>query len=218
MPDTPGDAHQSLRDLVYLRLRERIIEGEYPAGRRLVERELADTMDVSRVPVREAMQRLETEGFLTVQARKGAVVAEFGPAEAEHFFAVREPLEALAASLAAQHATPAGLKNLERILARTRRAAEAGRLRETVGLNADFHRAIVELSGNPLLQDMMAPLDGRLRRLFRLTTGPESGTPMCTEHEQLLAAIRARDPRTAADLARRHVAGTRAYALTVLQH
>ncbi|MFE7191693.1 GntR family transcriptional regulator [Kitasatospora sp. NPDC057541] len=216
MTDTPGDVHQSLRDLVYVQLRERIIEGEYPAGRRLVERELAETMGVSRVPVREAMQRLEAEGFLTVQARRGAVVAEFGPADAEHFFAVRESLEALAASLAAVHATPAGLKNLERILARTRRAAENGRLRETVGLNADFHRAIVELSGNPLLQDMMAPLDGRLRRLFRLTSGPESSTPMCTEHEQLLAAIRARDPEAAADLARRHVGGTRAFALTAL--
>ncbi|MFF8774026.1 GntR family transcriptional regulator [Kitasatospora sp. NPDC015120] len=216
MTDTPGDTHQSLRDLVYVRLRERIIEGEYPAGRRLVERELAETMGVSRVPVREAMQRLESEGFLTVQARRGAVVAGFGPADAEHFFAVRESLEALAASLAAQHATPAGLKNLERILTRTRRAAEAGRLRETVGLNADFHRAIVELSGNPLLQEMMAPLDGRLRRLFRLTSGPESSTPMCTEHEQLLAALRARDPEAAADLARRHVAGTRAFALTAL--
>ncbi|MFE6870974.1 GntR family transcriptional regulator [Kitasatospora sp. NPDC057692] len=216
MTDTPGDAHQSLRDLVYVQLRERIIEGEYPAGRRLVERELAETMGVSRVPVREAVQRLEAEGFLTVQARKGAVVAGFGAADAEHFFAVRESLEALAASLAAQHATPAGLKNLERILARTRRAAEAGRLRETVGLNADFHRAIVELSGNPLLQEMMAPLDGRLRRLFRLTSDPESSTPMCTEHEQLLAALRARDPGAAADLARRHVAGTRAFALTAL--
>ncbi|MFJ2188370.1 GntR family transcriptional regulator [Kitasatospora sp. NPDC087861] len=158
------------------------------------------------------MQRLEQEGFLTVQARRGAVVAEFGPTEAEHFFAVRESLEALAA----QHATPADLKSLERILARTRKAAEAGRLRETVSLNADFHRAIVELSGNPLLQDMMAPLDGRLRRLFRLTSGPESTSPMCSEHEQLLAAIRSRDPQAAADLARRHVAGTRPFALTAL--
>ncbi|RKE19971.1 GntR family transcriptional regulator [Streptomyces sp. TLI_171] len=216
MTDTPGDAHQSLADLVYLRLRERIIEGEYPSGQRLVERELADGMGVSRIPVREAMQRLEREGFLTVQARRGAVVADFGPADAEHFFAVRESLEALAASLAAQHATAAGVRDLERILVRTRKAAEAGRLRETVSLNADFHREIVTLSGNPLLRDMMAPLDGRLRRLFRLTTDADSGLPMCTEHQQLLDAIKARDPETAATLARQHVAGTRAFALRTL--
>ncbi|MEV8098641.1 FCD domain-containing protein [Kitasatospora sp. NPDC085879] len=122
------------------------------------------------------------EGLAAARERLGA-------AEAEHYFAVRESLEALAAELATRNATPAGLRGLERILARTRKAAEAGRLRETVGLNADFHRAIVELSGNPLLQDMMAPLDGRLRRLFRLTSGPESTSPMCTEQEQLLAAI-----------------------------
>ncbi|KDN84573.1 GntR family transcriptional regulator [Kitasatospora cheerisanensis] len=216
MPDTLGDTHQSLADLVYLRLRERIIEGEYPAGQRLVERELAEGLGVSRIPLREAMQRLEREGFLTAQARRGAVVADFGPEEAEHFFAVRESLEALAASLAAQHATAAGVRGLERLLARTRKAAEAGRLRETVSLNADFHREIVELSGNPLLRDMMAPLDGRLRRLFRLTSDAETSLPMCTEHQQLLDAIKARDPETAAALARHHVAGTRAFALQAL--
>ncbi|MFF4344626.1 GntR family transcriptional regulator [Kitasatospora sp. NPDC001540] len=216
MTDTLGDAHQSLADLVYVQLRERIIEGEYATGQRLVERELADGMGVSRIPVREAMQRLEREGFLTVQARRGAVVADFGPEEAEHFFAVRESLEALAASLAARHATPAGIRGLERLLARTRKAAEAGRLRETVSLNADFHREIVELSGNPLLRDMMAPLDGRLRRLFRLTSDLGTSLPMCTEHQQLLDAIKARDPETAAALARHHVAGTRAFARQAL--
>ncbi|MFD5563883.1 GntR family transcriptional regulator [Kitasatospora griseola] len=216
MPDTLGDAHQSLADLVYLRLREQIIEGEYPAGQRLVERELADGLGVSRIPVREAMQRLEREGFLTVQARRGAFVADFGPADAEHFFAVRESLEALAASLAARNATATGIRGLERLLARTRKAAEAGRVRESADLNADFHRAIVDLSGNPLLRDMMAPLDGRLRRLFRLTSDAETSAPMCTEHQQLLDAIKARDPEAAAVLARHHVAGTRAFALQVL--
>lgn len=157
-----GDAHPSLRERVYAELRERIIEAEYPAGTRLVEREVAEELRVSRVPVREAMQRLESEGFLSVRPRRGSVVTDCGPEDAEHLFDVRENLEGLAARLAARHARPEELRALEELLARARRAAESGRLREAVSLNADFHRAVVELSGNPLLVELMAPLDSRL--------------------------------------------------------
>ncbi|WP_306328091.1 GntR family transcriptional regulator [Streptomyces venezuelae] len=211
-----GDAHPSLRERVYVELRERIIEAEYPAGTRLVEREIAEELRVSRVPVREAMQRLESEGFLSVRPRRGSVVADFGPRDAEYLFDVRENLEGLAARLAARHATPARLRDLERLLARARKAAESGRLREAVSLNADFHRQIVELSGNPLLVDLMAPLDSRLRRLFRLTSAVSDGEPMCGAHERLYAAVRDRDEDAAEALARAHVADTRAAATRLL--
>ncbi|ALO07516.1 Putative GntR family transcriptional regulator [Streptomyces venezuelae] len=211
-----GDPHPSLRERVYAELRERIIEAEYPAGTRLVEREIADELRVSRVPVREAMQRLESEGFLSVQPRRGAVVTEFGPEDAEHLFDVRENLEGLAARLAARHARPEDLAAMEELLARARRAAESGRLREAVSLNADFHRRIVELSGNPLLVDLMTPLDSRLRRLFRLTSADADGEPMCGAHERLYEAVRDRDESAAESLARAHVAATRASALRLL--
>ncbi|MFB6986855.1 MULTISPECIES: GntR family transcriptional regulator [unclassified Streptomyces] len=211
-----GDTHQSLRDRVYTELRERIIEGEYPAGHRLVERELAEELGVSRIPLREAMQRLESEGFLSVQPRRGSVVADFGTEDAEHLFDVREKLEGLAAGLAARRATDAQLHDMEHLLTRSREASEAGRLREAVTHNADFHRRIVEASGNPLLQDLMSPLDARLRRLFRLTSALDDGDPMCGEHERLYEAIRDHDAPRAEELARAHVAGTRASAMRYL--
>ncbi|GAA3183653.1 MULTISPECIES: GntR family transcriptional regulator [Streptomyces] len=211
-----GDTHRSLRDRVHEELRERIIEGEYPAGRRLVERELAEELGVSRIPLREAMQRLESEGFLLVQARRGAVVADFGTEDAEHLFDVREKLEGLAAGLAARRATPTQLRAMERLLTRSRKASEAGRLREAVTHNADFHQLVVDASGNPLLRDLMAPLDSRLRRLFRLTSELNDGDPMCGEHERLYEAIRAGDERQAEERARAHVAGTRTATLRCL--
>ncbi|MEU6843546.1 GntR family transcriptional regulator [Streptomyces sp. NPDC046716] len=211
-----GDTHLSLRDRVYVELRERIIEGRYPAGLRLVERELAEELGVSRVPVREAMQRLEAERFLTVQARRGAVVTGFGPDDAEHLFDVRENLEELAAGLAARRRDAAGLRTLAQLLKRTRRASGAGRLRDVVNLNADFHQAVAEASGNPVLIDLMAPLDSRLRRLFHLTSAPDDAGPMCGEHERLYEAIGAGDEEAARALARAHVAGTRAAALALL--
>ncbi|MER7813590.1 GntR family transcriptional regulator [Streptomyces sp900116325] len=211
-----GDTHLSLRDRVYVELRERIIEGNYPAGLRLVEREIAEELGVSRVPVREAMQRLEAERFLTVQARRGAVVASFGPVDAEHLFDVRENLEELAAGLAARRRDPAGLRTLAQLLKRTRTASDAGRLSDVVNLNADFHQAVAEASGNPVLIDLMAPLDSRLRRLFHLTSAPEDVGPMCGEHERLYEAISAGDEEAARSLAQAHVAGTRAAALKLL--
>ncbi|WP_335941652.1 GntR family transcriptional regulator [Streptomyces sp. PTD5-9] len=211
-----GAADKSLRDQVYEALRERIIEGELEPGRRVVERDLAAEFEVSRVPVREAMQRLETEGFLTTQPRRGALVSPVGVEEAAHFFDVRESLEALAASLAAQHADAAGLRRLEQLLERSRRATEHGRARDVAALNADFHRQVVILSGNPLLQNLMQPLDGRLHRLFRLTARPDDGPLMCGEHEELFQALRTGDARTAARLAGEHVANTRAAALKIL--
>ncbi|MEK9522153.1 GntR family transcriptional regulator [Streptomyces venezuelae] len=211
-----GDARPSLRERVYVELRERILEAEYPAGTRLVEREVADELRVSRVPVREAMQRLESEGLLSVQPRRGSVVADFGPEDAAYLFDVREHLEGLAARLAARHATPGGLRELERLLSGARRAAESGQVREAVSLNADFHRQIVELSGNPLLVDLMAPLDSRLRRLFRLTSARSDGEPMCGAHERLHEAVRDGDEDGAEALARAHVADTRAAAARLL--
>ncbi|OIJ85651.1 GntR family transcriptional regulator [Streptomyces colonosanans] len=211
-----GAGDKSLRDQVYEALRERIIEGELEPGRRVVERDLAAEFEVSRIPVREAMQRLEAEGFLTTQPRRGAVVSRVGVEDAAHFFDVRESLEALAADLAARHTDAAGLRRLEQLLVRARRATERGRARDVAALNADFHRQIVVLSGNPLLQDLMQPLDGRLRRLFRLTAEPGDGPLMCGEHEELFHALQAGDPQTAARLARRHVANTRAAALKML--
>ncbi|MFI9743740.1 GntR family transcriptional regulator [Streptomyces sp. NPDC052494] len=212
-----GDTPRSLRERVYEELRERIIEAELPAGTRLVEREIAEELRVSRVPVREAMQRLEAEGFLSVRPRRGSVVTEFGPEDAEHLFDVRENLEGLAARLAARHAGAQELRALEELLARARAAAESGRLREAVSLNADFHRAVVGLSGNPLLVELMAPLDSRLRRLFRLTSAASDGEPMCGAHERLYEAIRDRDEAGAESLARAHVAATRASALRLLK-
>ncbi|MFD5188613.1 GntR family transcriptional regulator [Streptomyces sp. NPDC058357] len=214
---TIGAAHQSLRDQVYGELRERIIDGRYPSGYRVVERELADELGVSRIPVREAIQRLETEGFIAAQARKGAFVAPLGPAEAADFFDIREHLEALAASLAARRADRDGLRTLERLLDRARRVADSSRrTRELGSVHADFHQQIVVMSGNPLLQGLMAPLDGRLRRLFSLTSEPGDGPVMCGEHELLYEAIRSGDADAAERIARGHVAGTRATALKML--
>ncbi|WP_406293769.1 GntR family transcriptional regulator [Embleya sp. NBC_00888] len=211
-----GAADRSLRDQVYEELRERIIEGDLEPGRRLVEREIAAELEVSRVPVREAVQRLQAEGFVTGHPRRGAVVARLLGPDLAHFFDIRESLEELAAGLAAERADPAGRDRLGALLAAARRAGEAGAAGEIAASNAAFHAEIVALSGNPMLVAIMEPLNGRLRWLFRLTAQPEDHPVMCREHEAMYAAIRAGDADRARRLAHDHVVANRRITMAAL--
>ncbi|WP_327086650.1 GntR family transcriptional regulator [Nonomuraea sp. NBC_01738] len=196
------------RESVYATLKERIIEGELHPGQRLIERDLAAELDVSRVPVREALGRLQAERLVVVVPRQGVLVSPFTPQDVEDFFDVRESLEVLAARLAAERVTDAGLAVLMGVL---QRADLATRERDARGIalgNAAFHTAVVELSGNALLVDMMRPLEARLRWLFRLTA--DDPDQQCAEHHELYAAIAAGDGDAAAEQVLRHVAAGRA--------
>nr|WP_254896839.1 GntR family transcriptional regulator [Amycolatopsis sp. Hca4] len=114
------------RQRVREELRERILTGRLRPGDRLVERELAEDLGVSRVPVREAIRSLEAEGFLVVQSPRRVVVRQLARVDVEELFDVREALEGLAAGLAASRASAAELKRLERALADAARATSRG--------------------------------------------------------------------------------------------
>ena len=108
------------RDL-HIRILEAIDAGEYPPGARLLETELAARFGVSRTPIREALRRLETQGVVTHEPRKGAVVASLDYDQLGELYAVREVMEGLAARLAARHASPAEIQLLRDMIAEDRK-------------------------------------------------------------------------------------------------
>ncbi|WP_320781998.1 GntR family transcriptional regulator, partial [Streptomyces sp. CRN 30] len=110
--ESSGAPRGSLCGRAYDTLRRRIVEGELQPGQRLVERDLAAELEVSRIPLREALRLLEADGLVVLVPRRGALVAPFAPADVRHLFDVRESLEALAARLAAGRTGPAGLARL----------------------------------------------------------------------------------------------------------
>jgi DNA-binding GntR family transcriptional regulator len=211
-----GDDHRSLRAEVYERLREQIVEGELQPGQRLVERDLADALGVSRVPVREALRQLQLEALVDVTPRRGTSVTEITEESVRELFEVRESLESLAARLAARNATEASLTDLRRQLdlayAATYRKSTKGeadpgspsRLADIAVANADFHAVMVELSGNSLLRSIMRPLNSRLRRLFRFTSYRDP-VEQYEDHVHLYDAIAAGDEIEAERHAREHV-------------
>lgn len=197
---------QPLRDSVRERIRRGIADGRWTPGARLVERELADEFAVSRVPVREALQMLQREGFVELLPRRGAVVRQLTPAVVSDLFDVRQALEVLAARRAAERIDDAGLTRLFAVLEDGRRALAAGDYAWSGSANTAFHETIIDLAGNEPLRDLLEPLSGRLKWLFRQTTDYPR---VQAEHEQLCAALAARDAELAGAVALAHVRASR---------
>src|SRR5690349_11404148 len=151
LSDTIGARHLPLRDQVLMALRRAIINGRYAPGERLTEDRLAEDFGVSRNPVREALRVAETEGFVVVLPRRGAVVASPSSTAIADIFAIRERLEPLAAKLAAERATPQDIAGLRSLLEQAREATEREDLVRVAELNSDLHLEILKLSGNPWL-------------------------------------------------------------------
>jgi DNA-binding GntR family transcriptional regulator len=193
--------YKPLRELVRDELRQRIIEGTYPAGTRLIEKDLADQLGVSRLPVREALRALETEGFLRPLPRKGVEVIQLSERDVKELFDVCQALEALACEQAAQRGTSSELR---RARATIQRARQALAIDDSIALgaaNEAFDDAILGLSHNALLRTVLEPVHGRLRWLIRQTGDPPH---LLEEHAEILDAIEARDSQLAARLAREH--------------
>ena len=206
---TLGTTHQPLRSLVLDELRRLVVTGELPPGVRLVEESLAERLGVSRNPVREALQTLATEGFVTLTPRRGAVVAEISVAQAEELFDVRMALETLAARTAARRARPEDVARLQAVLDAARDATDAGELDLLAELNTRFHSEVVEVGRNGYLALLVSPMARRVQWVFR-AGAVQRATHSWTEHEGLLRAIAEGDEESAAVLAGAHVASARA--------
>ncbi|MEV0698296.1 GntR family transcriptional regulator [Saccharopolyspora sp. NPDC050389] len=202
-----ADTRIPLRDQVRQELQARIADGRLRPGDRIFEQELAAELGISRVPVREAIRMLQSEGFVDVlPRRRGVFVRGLDRQQVKELFEVREALEVYAARLAAERAETADVAQLADLAGKARDAHESGDVNAMSDANATFHDKLVGLAGNDLLASMLEPLHSRLAWLFRMNLEPER---VCTEHEELQAAIAAGDADRAAEVAKQHVLSSR---------
>ncbi|MFF9674501.1 GntR family transcriptional regulator [Streptomyces eurythermus] len=197
-----------LRERVYEALLELITTRALRPGQHLVESELAGHLGVSRQPVREALQRLNTEGWVDLRPAQGAFVHEPTEEEADQLLTVRTLLEAEAARLAAAHADSAGVAALEEVCAEGEQAVAAEDVDRAVALNAAFHSKVMELAGNTVLAGLAAQVDRRVRWYYT-PVARQRGGQSWVEHRELIAAIDARDEQRATRLMREHTEHTR---------
>jgi DNA-binding GntR family transcriptional regulator len=202
-----------LRDIVGEEIRERIFNGTFPPGARLVERDLAEMFSVSRLPVREALRVLLNEGLVENLPSRGVVVRTLDRRQVSELFDIREALEVLAVRQATERIAEGARNSLEETLAEARTAFGNGDLDAAHAANSRFHDQIIALTGNELLQTLLEPLLGRLHWLFRQVSDFEQVT---AEHDDLARAILSGDPDRAAASARAHVMTYRARTLAYL--
>lgn len=203
----------SLVDVAQDYIRDRITSGEFSPGYRLKERDLVEETGISRVPLREALRALAMEGFVTLQPRRGAVVAKLEPHDLEQIFEVREALETQLAVLATRKATPAEIAEMLGHVADAERAWEAGDRQAADGANLAFHAALVRMTHNDLFNRLLEPLQNRLGWLLRQNSDPGE---LCVEHRGLAEAIAAGDEEAARSLAWQHVHTSKRVALQAL--
>ncbi|MFG2193625.1 GntR family transcriptional regulator [Streptomyces sp. NPDC048639] len=197
-----------LRERVYETLLELITTRSLQPGQHLVESELAGHLGVSRQPVREALQRLNTEGWVDLRPAQGAFVHEPTEEEAEQLLTVRTLLEAEAARLAAANATSKGIARLEKLCAQGEEAVERDLIDVVVDTNAAFHAAVMELAANAVLAELAARVGRRVRWYFT-PVARQRGKQSWIEHRDLIAAIADRDEQRATQIMREHTEHTR---------
>lgn len=197
------DSYKPLREIVLEALREAIISRVLEPGERLMEIQLAEEMGVSRTPVREAIRKLELEGFVVMIPRKGAYVAGVSYKDVKDVFEIRAALEALAASLAAEKATEEEIEQMERVL-HYEKMPES--LEEMVQTDTDFHALVYKASRNERLLGILANLREQIQR-FRATSLAVPGRPKdaIQEHMEIVDAIARHDVEEAQNLATSHI-------------
>lgn len=197
-----------LRERVYQAMQELIISRQLAPGQHLVESELAEMLGVSRQPIREALQLLNSEGWVDLRPGYGAFVHAPTDTEVDQLLAVRSILESESARLAAEHADAASVERLRQICAAGEAALASDDIDGMVAANADLHRAVTELSGNQVLLDFVMQVDRRVRWYYT-PIARQRGKKSWQEHGRLIDAIDRRDADKAAQIMREHTDRTR---------
>lgn len=211
--DEGSPSNLMLRGRLIDTLRSDVIRGRYPPGYRLVERDVADAYGVSRLPAREALQALKTEGFLEVRKTRGLVVRGWTERDVTELFDIRQALEAMACREAAENRTDEDIAALRRAAEEADRAAEQGDAAAAHDANALFHQLLVTASHNRTLAEIMAPILYRVQWLVRQIPDPHS---VSDDHHRLVDAIADADARAAEKLAKDHAERNRATTLRTL--
>ncbi len=201
-----------LRQSVYDALIDLIVGGELPPGQHMVETDLARQLGVSRQPIREALHRMEAEGWVDLRPSQGAFVHVPTDSEVDELLDVRALLEAETARLAAARQvtgpSPARLARLREICRGGQAAAEADDFGTAVTANNAFHAEIAVLGANAVLAELADIVGRRVQWYYRMVA-PERGHGSWTEHTEIIEAIESGDAEQAQALASKHTERTR---------
>lgn len=200
------DSYQPLREVVCETLREAIRTGVLKPGERLMEIQLAEELGVSRTPVREAIRKLELEGYVIMMPRRGTYVASLSIRDVNEVFEIRTSLDSLASGLAAERITAEELERLERLLVLIGEYIEENDMDKIVETDTEFHDLLYQASRNTRLVGIIYNLREQLTR-FRTTSMAYPGRLKETleEHTRIVEAIAQGNVKLAQRVAEDHM-------------
>lgn len=206
-------------DRIYLELRQAILSGELQPGQKLRQTGVADDFAVSQSPVREAFERLASDGLVTLTPRRGAEVSGLSPREVEEIYEVREALDPHATALAVEHAGDGALARISDLAGAS--CVPGLPPQELFERNRAFHAAIYRASGNGRLVQIFEGLWNTVTavRMFELyAREPQELSHSNDEHVAIAAALQARDDERATGLTRDHIRAARRDLLSHMSH
>ncbi len=217
------DSRKTIAALVQQRIREAILEGILPGGSRIDQNQLASDLNVSLVPVREALKKLEGEGFVQIIPRRGAFVSETTLDDMEDLYFTRSLLEGQAAYHAAENLTGDHLAQLDALMRDMRDALDTHDYHRFMDCNRQFHFIIYNAAGSKYLSNMIEGLwDLAERYRYRYVFFKDQAAVIQDEHRQILDACHTHDKKQLRDTIIYHMnqtlQGVRGYILSANHH
>lgn len=194
--------HQTLRERIVDTIREAIINGILSPGTKISEPELAERFGISRTPIREALRQLESEGFISVMPRKGAVVSELGKKDVEDYYELKSILEGFAARKAVEKVTEKEISKMEDLNRLLEKLTRKGDLRKAFEIHNDFHHVFLKACGNDKLFTITKGLEKQFQR-FRMTLSvPGKIEGSIKQHWDIIDAFKRKDEILVEELVR----------------
>lgn len=198
--------HRPLREMVYEELKMQILTGAIVPGTRMMEVDLAREMGVSRTPIREAIRKLEKEGLVTIEPRRGAYASRISTQDMVEILEVRQNMEGLAAYFAASRMQPDKMEELEEASENYNKAVASGNMEDMIKYDTKFHRVIVESCNNKILVQMIEQLQELVLRFrYIYYDNFRRAENMPEEHAMIMNAIKDKDADAAREAADVHI-------------
>ena len=196
----------TLTDQALKEIREAIRSGKLKPGERLIETQLAEEMQISRFPIREALRYLEKEGLVATKPFKGTHVAQLTERDMEELYSLRSALEELAVRILIENLDEKKIKELETIILSMQKASQSGQLDQMISEDLRFHQTICELSGHRKLFEIWRTLESQLQVFLTIEKDFfETAYQFVSTHDPIMDAIKHRDVKKAEKAIRDHL-------------
>ena len=210
---------ENLGTQVFEKVKGMILRGEIPPGIRIIENEVADSMGISRTPVREAVHRLAAEGFVNQLPKGGYAVRGLTVSGVEETFDIRSTLESFAAFLAVKRFADEELSPLEEKIDEFQRCLDGNDLSELTRINTDFHELLYALSRSPRLIKMIHDLRDDIFLLRKLMLNSADMARLSNkDHREMIRAMKKRDCGKVEKLVKEHITRGREYVFRQIEN